>query len=377
MYWRREYLRKAASLAIGGTWREDLPQDGKLGTILCHISGSPVTDSMLIINKWRIWDYISKIEVIGNGAEVIKSITGPVARYLAWLDGGLAAPDKAFNYGSSTHRFHFPINFGRRFLDPEMGLDLKKWDNVEIQITNDAAAAQYASAMAVDALMYMLEGGPANAFPGYMRTEEWRKWTTVQAATQYLDLPTAHPIRRIILQVYPACGTNANADTTSYNVLYNIELNFQSGKIKVWNGNLRDLWYENAFEDGRDILQSLESYHTDGYGVWTGLGQTLGMGGVRLPHGGAQNTYGTSMLPGEDGATVQREVPSDADQDGLLALGLALENCAVFKFDQDTKPSTWLDPAVMAAIQLNCTTRDAATADNGTIRVILDRYVAR
>jgi hypothetical protein len=31
----------------------------------------------------------------------------------------------------------------------------------------------------------------------------------------------------------------------------------------------------------------------------------------------------------------------------------------------------------MAAIQLNCTTRDSASADNGTIRVILDRYVAR
>lgn len=377
MYWRREYLRKAASLAIGGTWREDLPDHGLLGGILLHVSGGAVNDSMIAIKKWRLIDYIDKIELIGDGSEVITSITGQVAKYLSWLSGGPAITDKYHNYATSTRRFHVPILLGRKMFDTEMGLDLSKWSNVEIKISNDAAAAQFTSALSIDALMYFMEGGPGS-FPGYLRTEEWRKWTTVQGETKYLELPSQYKIRRIIFQVIPDDDdTYHTADTTPYNVLYNIELNFKTGVLKVWDGNLRDLWYENAFEEGRDVLQALEPYHTQDYGIWNGLGQTLGMGAARIPHDGTQDTATPSFSPGEDSSTQKRMTDTDADQETMLCAGLALENCAHFRFDRIEDPVSWLDPRAMGSIQLNMATRDSSSAAGGTIRVILDRYVAR
>jgi hypothetical protein len=332
---------------------------------------------MVALKKWRLLDYINSLEIVGDGSEVIKSYTGQLAKYINWMDGGPAYPDKNFNYGSSTRRFHFFIPFGRGMFDNGMGLNLDRWSNVEIKISNDAAVAQFASALSVDALMYFLEDAPG-AFPGYLRTEEWRKYTTVSGEIKYLELPTQYKIRRIIFQVIPPFDTEDYlANTTPYNVLYNIELNFKTGVLKVWDGNLRDLWYENAFDIGRDVLQGAESYHTQDYGIWNGLGQTLAFGGLRTPHDGVQDTATPSLSPGEDSSTQKRMTDTDGDVDSLMFLGLALENCAHFRFDRLTDPLSWLDPKAMDTVQMNLETRSGSTYAGGTIRVILDRYVTR
>ena len=375
MYWQREYLRKSATLTNGGTWREDLPKDGLLSGILFHISRQGVTDSMLTTQKWRLLDYLSKIEIIANGSTVIKSITGPVAHYLQWLDGGGAAPDQHFNYGSSTKRCHLMLNFGRRMFDPTYGLDLSKFDSVEVKVTNDGSSTYFGGDWSLDALCYYKRGGAAPGFSGFYRTEEWRKWTTVLDERKYLALPTEEVIRRIVLQVEPAVDANKAAKTTPYNVAYDIELYLQSGLLKVWDGGLRDLWYENYFDFGRDVIQPLQPYHTQDYGIWTGLGQTLGYAGARMPHNGVQDTASTSITPGDDSATLRRQTDTDSDQDALLVMGLALENCAVLRFDHGDDPADYLDPDLEKTVKLDIHTRNAASAAGGTIRVVLDRLI--
>jgi len=375
MYHQFEFLRQAASMSVASTYRLDLPETGYLSGIMLHIYGAPVTDSMIATEKWRIWDYISKIEIIANGSTVLKSYTGQLARYLAWRAGGIASPDKPFNYGSSTHRFHTFIPFGRRLFDPTMGLDLSRYNSVELQITNDAAAAQYASGMSVDVGMVYQRDTAGTPYQGFLRTEEWRKWTTVQAEWKYLDLPTELPIRNIILQTIADVSATMNADTTPYNVAYSIKCNLQTGLLKVFDGNLRDLWYLNAFRHGKELVIPLEPYTTDGYGIHTGLGQVFGMGGVRMSHDATQTTYPTDMTPGEDGQTQARQCDADSDQDSMLMYGLSLENCAELPFDQPDEPASYLDPERQKVVQLNVQTRDAASAADGTIRVVLDRLV--
>jgi len=377
VYWQREYLRQSATLPNGGTWREDLPKSGLLGGILLHIRRGGVTDSMIATEKWRLLDFVSAIEIIGNGSTVIKNVTGQLAKYLTWLDGGGGTPDKAFNYGSSTKRFHCMLNFGRFLFDHELGLDLSKWSNVEIRITNDGSATYFGGDWSVDALCYYLRDAPAGAFAGYFRTEEWRKWTTVADEKKYLELPTESKIRRIVLQTIPDVGTNNEAETTPYNVAYGIELYLKTGLLKVWDSGLRDLWYENYFDMGRDCFVALEPYTTQDKGIHTGLGQTIGAAGLRLPHDGVQDTATTSLTPGDDSSTLRRMTDTDADQDSILAMGLSLENCAVFRFDHLDDPEHYLDPLAQKTVILNVHTRNASSAADGTIRVILDRFVTR
>lgn len=375
MYWQRQWLRQASTFTRNSTWREDLPSNGLLGSLMFHINGPGVTDSMVAIDKWRMIDFLSKIEIVANGSQIIKSLRPDMQHVLAWLDGAGASPDQHFNYGSSTKRCHLLLNFGRRLFDTEYGLDLSRFENVEIKFTNDATSTYFGSDLAINVLCYMLRDAAPGAFRGYLKTEEWRVWQTVSAEKVYLELPTEDRIRRLLIQVIPDLDANYAAEATPYNVLYDIELKLNSGVLEVWKGNLRDLWYENYYQVGRDVIQALHPYHTDAYGIWTGFGQSLGYAGLRLNHSGAQSSYGTTLTPGDDSSTLRREAATETDQDALLVMGLALENCAWFPFNIPDVPDSYLDPARNKTVQLNCETRSGAAYADGTIRVVLDRLV--
>jgi hypothetical protein len=66
----------------------------------------------------------------------------------------------------------------------------------------------------------------------------------------------------------------------------------------------------------------------------------------------------------------------DNDQDAWLVMGLALENCAYFRFDQEGDPNQWLDPEMNKTVTLDVHTRNAASAADGTIKVCLERLVS-
>ena len=375
MYWQREFLRTAEPWAVGGTLKVDLPMGGQLGSIMVHARRAPVLDSMVAIEKWRLIDYISKVEIIANGSTIIKSLTGEVLKACTFFDGGGPAPDQECNYGTSQKRAHFMINFGRRLFDPKFDLDLSKFSNVQIQLTNDGAAAQFAGDWAVDILCYYKRGADVQPSQGYMRTEEWRKWTTVQDERKYLDLPTDLAIRRIILQVLPEVSATKNASIQSYSVLDDIELYLRTRVLKMMDFSLRELWYENYFDYGKQALAALEPYHTSLYGIKTGLGQTLAKAGIAMPQGMATATPTIAIEPGGDNST-QKIYRSSTDNASMIMMGMALENCAVIRFDQDPdNPASWLDPNAEKTVNLDLHTANDASADAGTIRVILDRLV--
>jgi hypothetical protein len=190
-----------------------------------------------------------------------------------------------------------------------------------------------------------------------------------------MDLPTERKIRRILLHVLPAFGTLNNADTQSYNVVDNIQLHLKSKETKVLDLSLRDLWYENYFDYGREFIVPLEPYHSNGYGVKTGLGQVLGKAMGQMPQGGTPGTNTVAVEPGNDGAS-QKLLRTGTDNYSWLMLGLAPENCALLRFDQDPdNPMSWLDPLAEKVVNLDIHTANSASADNGKVKVVLDRLI--
>ena len=375
MWWERRFLRTGESWANGGTLKLDLPTSGILGSIMVRAERAGVTDAFNDQYKWRLIDYISKVEVIGNGSTPIKSFTGEVARGLTCFDGGGLSPDQEFNYGSSTKRAHFMLNFGRRLWDRKYGLDLSRWNNVQLQLTNDGSSTFFGGAWSADILMYIMRGDGVPVPQGYFRTEEVQNWTTVQNERKYITLPQDHKLRRILLHVIPAHGTNDNADTQSYNVVDDIELYIRSKREKLFDASLRFLWYENYFSLGRNFLTHLEPYHTGGNGVKTGLGQVLAKAMGQMPQGGTPGANTVAVEPGNDGDT-QKLLRTGTDNYSWLMSGLGPENCAVIDLAPDIEdPGTWLDLAKEKDVNLDVHTADSASADNGVVRVITDRLI--
>ncbi len=377
MYWQREVYRATATWTTGGTYRLELPDQGLLGAIMFHARNRQNTTGQTTYEAWRIMDYISELKIVGNGNRVIQALTGRVAHYKQFVDGGVSMLDVHMNYGTSTLRHHGLVTFGRKLFDLDYGLDLAAWDSVELQFTNDAGSGFTDNDFEVDIILYFLREASASQFKGYFKVEEWRKWTTVQDEWKYLDLPTEEKLRRLFIQVDAAVDSSTKvADTTLYNVAYEIELKLRSGAVSVYNGSLRDLWYDNAFLLGKEQMVGLQPYHANGQGVRTGLGQSFAFGGNRVEQvAGTQDTYGSQFFPGDDGHTLRRHVPTDPTQDSFIIAGIALENCAFFDFDLDGDPSKYLDLAEDGTVQLNVHTRDSASADDGTIRVVLDRLI--
>ena len=373
MYWQLEYLREGASMPRGATYRLDLPENGMLSAIQISISAAGVSDAFAATMKWRISDFIDKIEIIGNGSTVIKSISGNMLQGLQFFDTGIASLDYWHSYATGTQRFNVMLLFGRSLFDLLYGLDLSVWNNVEIRITNSASATYYGADFSLSMLgYYMREGG---GFSGYLRTEEWQKWTTVSDETKYLELPTENKVRRMIIQCIPPADANNIFTTAMSNMIDDLEVSLKTGVLRIYKGGIMDLMRMNAILLRKLAMTYPQYYMTAAYGRNIGIGYVLG----GAESGGAVNAAVTNIKPQvENGRSDATQVLLDHGEDTSfrgINVGLCPENCLLFPFNIIDEPAEYLDVLANQTVKVNVHTRSGAGYAGGTIRVVLDRVV--
>jgi len=375
MYWQLEYLREADTMTRNSTYRVDLPDSGLLGSLLFRVSAPGVSAAFAETLKWRVLDFITKVEVIANGSTVIKSLTGSQIEALQFFDQGLTHLDYWHSYATGTKWWHCLLNFGRFFGDTAFGLDLSKFSNVELRVSNDGTSTYFGSDFSITTLMYILRDAPPGQFAGYLRTEEWRKWTTVADETKYLELPVDYKIRRVVMQAIPDVDSSNVEETSMFNVADDVELSLKSGVLRVFKGGIDDLARLNALSYGRELLSSSYLYMTADYGRNVGIGYVT----MAVPGAGTQDGAGADTIPTVEGRrTSFTQKPETYEADTLIALlsrGICPENCVVFRFDQPDEEAVYLDAYANRTVKLNVHTKNASSAADGTISVVLDRLV--
>lgn len=375
MFWRRYYVREASSMTLNDTFRLTLPDHGRLGSLLLRITGSEKSAYGQGGGAWRIIDEISKIEVIVNGSQVVKSITGIAAHALAHLDQGVTCTDRWRNYATNMQACNVLINFGRNLFDRDLQLDLSKYDSVELKISNTASSSTDFSDLTVSVIGFLLQEADGIPNLGYMRSEEWRKWTTVRDEIKYLDLPTANRIRRIVLQAIPELDSNYIEKTNLFNLMDDINLSLDSRNVQLIQGGLDDIALDAYLEQGAEVITGGFPYMTADKGIDIGIGfVTQAVVGAGSQDGAAAATIATI----ESGRTSSTQKPETYEADSpqcLLTRGYCYMGCVPIRFDRDSDPTTWLDPAARASVNLDIHCRDHADADDGTARVILERFV--
>lgn len=276
MFWQRDVLRTAVGMTFAQTYEYDLPKNGILGSLVLYLRSTDTGAGFLTAVKWRLIDYISKIEVIADGATVIKSFDGRQALACAFYDqGGLEPPSMWRHYSNSPHRQWIPIHFGRRLMDELHALDLSRFNQVTLKITNDATSSQFTTNIQLDVIAYWLREGTARPV-GYYRDEEWKTWAPVAAAVEYNDLPVALPIRRILLRARPAVDTaDAKNNSTMRELMSDIEFTMRTGQVRVYKGTLEDLGHLSVLEMGRFAETRGAIDRTQGYGFECGVGYVM------------------------------------------------------------------------------------------------------
>jgi len=375
MFWQKEYIREAASADLNSTYQLDLPDHGILGTLFLRLRGTKESGNPLgSLAKWRLIDYIDKIEVVANGSEIIKSVNGTQAAFAAFADQRAIMPNKIEEYSSAPMEVIVPINFGRRMYDSDMALDLSRFSSVELQITNSCTSSYWADSLSWTVLALWCRD-PRTDPMGYLRTEEWRSWTTVADETKYLDLPTRYALRRLILQAWPDLDSDEVEETSVYNVMDDIELSLATGQVRVFKGGIDDLMRENVLDLGVLPMTYGGQYHANGKGFYTGVAYTFAAINGQTTHNSTVPTTPIWLYQQDNqGTQRQRNYTADAVST-FLTCGLGYMNCAVFRFDHEDDPETWLDPDEQKTVECNIHTRNSASAADGTAAVVLDRLV--
>lgn len=374
MFWQKEMLRENVGMTLNDTYILELPDYGLLSGLFVRITGSDATGLGQSGGSWRIIDFISKMEIILNGALICKSLKGDMVQAVSFYDDKIISPDAWRNYATNMQSCYMLINFGRAMFDMGMGLDLGKFKTVEFKLTNNASAS-YFSDLTISVMALWAREHDAG-FPMYMRTEEWRNWTTVADETKYLDIPSEHILRRILLQAIPSVDADNVEKTGMHNLMDDIELTLRSGMTRVYKGGIDDIMRLNLFTMGRNLFTGGFPYMSADKGINMGLGYVN-----MIAHGaGSSDGAGAATIPTmESGRTSFTQKPETYEADSpicLIAGGMAYHNTVLLEFDVDLDPATWIDPHKEATVKLDIHTRNSADAASGTAKVVLDRAVA-
>jgi len=376
MYLQQEYIREGVAITRNDTFKLDLPDSGILSSLFLRIDGRvAVGNPMGELAAWRQLDYLDKFTILLDGATVCKAVSGMEAQYIGSLDQKVMPPQRDYESSQPYVSTFVILNFGRFIGDTDFALDLSRFDSVELQLKNSCPVAYFQDEMKVTILAYWMRELPGTPV-GYIRSEEWRSWTTVLDETMYLDLPTAYPIRRVILQLIPAGDDTTHADKTSmFNLADDVEFLLKTGLVRLYKGGIDDLARHNLLTTGLAAEYMGETYHAANRGFRLGPGvcrafadaTSTGAAGAPAVISGCHDWQGKG--------TGQMKAYTADETMFWIAKGLALHYCVLFPFDHNPNPMYWLDPEAQKTVELNIHTRNAASAAGGTINVVLEQLV--
>ncbi|MBA7543855.1 hypothetical protein ES705_36197 [subsurface metagenome] len=184
------------------------PEDlGATGTKVVDINVADVISRIEIIfrtkNKADTFDdhpaaNIQKIELV-SGSDVLFSLTGREAQALNFYDRRQPADNHMTGSNGEWMRAVFGLDFGKYLYDPELAFDPTKFTNPQLKITWDENVANIlAEDNYLTVLGYLFdEAKPAPV--GFLMSKNIYSFTPAANAFEYIDLPTDHPVRKLLI----------------------------------------------------------------------------------------------------------------------------------------------------------------------------------
>lgn len=199
MKYRQSQLLAATSIMTAGTKVIDINVKDIISRITVVVRGTnsswtPVGHPALIVSKLELVD----------GSDVLFSLRGCYAQAVSFY-GTRRQPFSYCNYtDNGICNANIPIDFGRRLWDPQLALDPKKFNNLQLKIAhNYALGGATPDACTLEVWADLFDEKVPSPVGFLMSKSHWSK-TLVASSIDYIDLPTDHPIRLVM----PAAFSN-------------------------------------------------------------------------------------------------------------------------------------------------------------------------
>jgi len=184
------------------------PEDlGEAGTKVIDLTVADVISRIDIIFRTKNGDSafeghpaanITKIELV-DGSDVLFSLTGMEAQALNFYDRKQPVDNHMTGSNGEWMRAVFGLDFGKYLFDPALAFDPTKFTNPQLKITWDEDVANldcsdnYMTVMAH--LFDELKPSPT----AFLMSKQGYSYTPSANAYEYIDLPTDHPVRKMLV----------------------------------------------------------------------------------------------------------------------------------------------------------------------------------
>jgi hypothetical protein len=144
MYFKDQLVESGKAITNNSTTQIDLDGSEIVNGIKMHFACAGTSNLQADALRTLI-EHITKVVITGDSDDELCSLTGDELA-AAWFYDQHQPPDmyQAF-YGYKTNRVQLNLNFGEKFQDPNMGVDLSQWENIDLDITVDDISTQYNS----------------------------------------------------------------------------------------------------------------------------------------------------------------------------------------------------------------------------------------
>ena len=140
---------------------------------------------------------VKQVDIV-DGSNVLHSLRGCYTAGVAFY-GSLSQPHTYLNFGvNGKVKAVMPIYFGRQLWDQELALDPGQFNNLQLKIEhNYELGGCTLSACTIEVWADVFDDRPEAVKGFLMAKSHWTK-TLVASTTDYVDLPTDHPIRLVM-----------------------------------------------------------------------------------------------------------------------------------------------------------------------------------
>lgn len=271
--WRYHIAVEPISLTDNDTDQIDLPSEGvisKMELLFSITNAADIDDE----GQRRLAEHLTNISLTGDTNYILHDMNAQQSRLMA-MDTEQKVPPETFRgYNSATQRTVVPIYPGRYARDEDFGLDLSKWTNVRLSVTNDFTAAYFAAGTATLSARFLWTFDEKIKPAAYLAKTivDEQAVPTVNMWTRPVILPKRYPIRRIGVEGFIPTLTTADHEgepkATLANSITDIKFTKRARKDMIWHDTLAQLFRWNEDEYGHGLVESYCD-HGDASALWT------------------------------------------------------------------------------------------------------------
>lgn len=182
---------------------------------------------------------IEKVELV-DGSDVLFSLTGEEMYALNYYDRLTHGDYEASLTVADFTKVGLSIDFGRWLWDPAYALDPSRFRNLQLKITFNEDLANTAVVLNELIIEAMVFDEKRVSPKGFLSAKEFFTYTPVVSGSEFIDLPTDHTIRKLLIQ-------SDSTDKNPFEVLAQVKISEENDKKIVFDLTGEEFYRTHSF----------------------------------------------------------------------------------------------------------------------------------